>query len=67
MFRWALSQDIVEMDPTAGLEAYDRGTPRDRVLAVEEIQTLWPWFDSGSLSPEAADSEAGAFDWGALR
>jgi integrase len=55
MFRWALSQDIVETDPTAGLEAYDRGTPRDRVLAVEEIQTLWPWFDSGSLSPEAAD------------
>ena len=34
MFRWALSQDIVETDPTAGLTAYDRGTPRDRVLTV---------------------------------
>ncbi|MGA9279841.1 MAG: hypothetical protein WBW00_00860, partial [Pseudolabrys sp.] len=32
MFRWALSQDIVEIDPTAGLKAYDPGTPRDRVL-----------------------------------
>jgi integrase len=55
MFRWALSRDIVEADPTAGLEAYDRGTPRDRVLTIEEIETLWRWFDSGSLSPDAAD------------
>ena len=44
MFRWALSQDIVAVDPTAGLEAYDRGTPRDRVLTIEEIETLWRWF-----------------------
>src|SRR5215217_618430 len=37
MFRWALSQDIVEADPTAGLRAYDPGTPRERVLTIEEI------------------------------
>jgi integrase len=43
MFRWALSQDIVAADPSVGLEAYDRGTPRDRVLTVEEIETLWRW------------------------
>ena len=55
MFRWALSQDIVEADPTAGLKPYDRGTPRDRVLTLEEIETLWRWFDSDALSPEAAD------------
>ena len=55
MFRWALSQDIVEADRTTGLKAYDPGTPRDRVLTVEEIETLWRWFDSGSLSPDAAD------------
>ena len=55
MFRWALSQDIVDADRTAGLKAYDPGTPRDRVLTVEEIETLWRWFDSGSLSPDAAD------------
>jgi integrase len=55
MFRWALSQDVVEADPTAGLKAYDPGTPRDRVLTVEEIEILWRWFDSGSLSPDAAD------------
>ena len=55
MFRWALSQDIVAAEPTAGVEAYDRGTPRDRVLSVEEIQTLWRWLDSDALSLEAAD------------
>jgi len=55
MFRWALSQDIVEADRSAGLEAYDAGTPRDRVLTVEEIETLWKWLDSGALSREAAD------------
>ncbi len=55
MFRWALSQDIVEIDPTAGLKAYDPGTPRDRVLTVEEIGTLWKWIDSGALPRNPAD------------
>jgi integrase len=55
MFRWALSQDIAQADPTAGLTRCGAGTPRDRVLTVDEIETLWRWFDSGSLSPEAAD------------
>jgi integrase len=55
MFRWALSQDIVETDLTAGLEVYDRGIPRDRVLTVEEIETLWRWLDSDALSLDAAD------------
>src|SRR5271170_1791160 len=55
MFRWALSQDIVEADPTAGLEVYDRGIPRDRVLTVAEIEKLWEWLDSDALSLDAAD------------
>ena len=38
MFRWALSQDIVEIDPSAGLKAYDPGTPRDRVLTIEGLR-----------------------------
>jgi hypothetical protein len=61
MFRWALSRDIVAADPTAGLEAYDRATPRDRVLTVEEIETLWRWLESDALSPEA-HSEARVVD-----
>jgi integrase len=55
MFRWALSQDIVGTDPTAGLNSYDPGTPRDRVLTVHEIETLWRWLHSDALSLEAAD------------
>ena len=55
MFRWALSQDIVETDPTAGLKAYDPGTPRDRVLTVEEIEALWKWLGSGALPSDPAD------------
>jgi integrase len=55
MFRWALSQDIIKTDPTAGLKAYDPGTPRDRVLTVEEIEALWKWLHSGALPPEPTD------------
>jgi integrase len=55
MFRWALSQDIVEADPTAGLKAYDPGTPRDRVLTAEEIETLWKWLEIGNIPPNPAD------------
>jgi integrase len=55
MFRWALSQDIVEIDPTAGLKAYDPGTPRDRVLTPEEIGALWKWLDSDALPRNPTD------------
>jgi integrase len=55
MFRWGFSEDIVAADPTAGLKGYDSGTPRDRVLTVEEIETLWKWLGSNPFSVEAAD------------
>jgi integrase len=55
MFRWALSQDIIEIDPTGGLKAYDPGTPRDRVLNQEEIRLLWGWLNSADLPPNPAD------------
>jgi integrase len=55
MFRWALSQDIVEADPTAGLTPYERSAPRDRVLNLEEIELVWKWLGTDALSLEAAD------------
>ncbi len=55
MLRWALSQDIVESDATAGLKGYDPGTPRHRVLTVEEIEALWNWLDSGALPSKPTD------------
>jgi integrase len=55
MFRWAVAQDIVAVNPTGGLEPYDPGVPRDRVLTVEEIKLVWKWLESDALSLEAAD------------
>ena len=55
MFRWAMSQDIIDIDPTAGLTAYDPGTPRDRVLNADEIRALWSWLDAGALPGGATD------------
>jgi integrase len=55
MFRWAVSQDIIEVDPTSGLHAYDVGRPRDRVLTTKEIESFWKWLESGALPTERAD------------
>src|SRR5262249_23928610 len=41
--------------PTAGLNAYDPGTPRERVLSVEEIKLLWDWLNSAAVPLNAAD------------
>jgi integrase len=55
MFRWPLAQDFVAANPAGGLEPYDPGVPRDRVLTVEEIELVWKWLESDALSLEAAD------------
>lgn len=49
MFRWAVSQDYMDVDPTRGLKAYDSGSPRSRVLSNEEIRKLWHWLDTESM------------------
>ncbi|MFZ0846954.1 MAG: tyrosine-type recombinase/integrase [Pseudolabrys sp.] len=49
MFRWALSEDLVERDPTAGLKAYDPGTPRNRILTDEEVYQLWNNLDKADF------------------
>jgi integrase len=45
MFKWALSQDIIEINPADGLGSYDPGQPRDRVLSEDEVRLLWRWLD----------------------
>jgi integrase len=45
MFKWALSQDIVETDPAYGLSSYGLSEPRDRVLSEDEVRRLWRWLD----------------------
>ena len=55
MFRWALSQDLVDADPTAGLTAYHTGVMRDRVLTDNEVSALWGWLQSSDLPTKVAD------------
>jgi integrase len=49
MFKWALSQDIIEADPSAGLASYGASPRRDRVLSMDEIKTLWDWIETSDL------------------
>jgi integrase len=55
MFRFGVGQDLIAVNPAVGLEPYDPGVPRDRVLTVAEIELVWKWLDSDALSLEAAD------------
>ena len=45
----------MELDPTVGLQGYDPGRTKDRVLSSAEIRDLWNWLDSPSLAPDPAD------------
>jgi site-specific recombinase XerD len=55
MFRWALRQDIVEIDPSAGLSPYGQTSARKRVLDLDEIGKLWAWLSGGGMPPHIAD------------
>ena len=41
VFRWALENDWVEVDPTAGIRKPKVDASRDRVLSMEEIAAVW--------------------------
>ena len=41
MFRWALSEDYVSADPTAGLAKRGAETARGRVLSDDELARVW--------------------------
>ena len=56
MFRWAVSQDYLPTDPTAGLTVYDAGTPRERFLSNAEILALWSWLEANSLPRAHVDA-----------
>ncbi len=57
MYKWALSQDLVEIDPTAGLsgDAYSQGATRDRVLSDDEARAVWRWIEADSLAEAVGD------------
>jgi integrase len=41
LFRWALTEELIDEDPTAGVRRPGVSTSRDRVLSLEEIRLLW--------------------------
>jgi integrase len=55
MFKWALAQDLVDTNPTAGLTTYGSGPLRDRALSEQEVRQLWPWLTAANLPPHVAD------------
>jgi integrase len=55
MFRWALRQDIIEIDPSAGLSPYGHSGARERVLDPDEIRALWSWLGTGDMSSHISD------------
>jgi integrase len=56
MFRWALRQDIIEVDPSAGLSVYGQPVARERVLDQNEIRELWSWLETGDMPAHVADT-----------
>jgi integrase len=54
MFKWALSQDLVEVNPCAGVMAPAKERRRDRVLNSDEIAALWRALGNPKLSMSPA-------------
>jgi integrase len=55
MFRWAMSRDIVSVDPTLGLTKRLVGgeeKPRERALSFEEVSDLLAKLPAAGLAPE---------------
>ena len=53
--RWAVAQGWLEENPVAGMEAADYGgkasAPRDVVLTLEELRTVWQGLEATRLDP----------------
>jgi integrase len=49
MFKWAISQDLIDVNPGIGLAPYHTSSLKDRVLSGEEVARLWRWLQSDVL------------------
>lgn len=54
MFRWAISQDIVENSPCYGISKPSKETSRDRVLSADEIKTFWDGLENAKMDKLSA-------------
>lgn len=54
VYRFGIEEDLVAVDPTAGLRRVSEQRVRDRVLSDEEIRKLWAlWEERGSAGDRA--------------
>ncbi|MGK3946090.1 hypothetical protein ABK046_48045, partial [Streptomyces caeruleatus] len=51
-----VGQDIVPVNPVAGLAPYSTGSLRERVLSPDEMKIFWQWIGSSDLTPDMSDS-----------
>jgi integrase len=58
ILRWAMSKDLLEIDPTAGVKPpRDQAATRDRVLSAGEIRALWTVLDAAPAVQPGKRSE----------
>lgn len=50
LYNWAISQDLVETSPATHIRTEVKERPRERVLSVEEIRTLWHGLDQVNIA-----------------
>jgi integrase len=41
IMNWALGEDLIEADPTAGIKRPTKETPADRILSDDELRAVW--------------------------
>ena len=58
-FRWGLREELIERDPTAGMQRPRPERPRERVLADHEVKTLWEALDALAAAPSDPVLETG--------
>ena len=40
-YGWAVKRDLLEVNPSRGISASGRESPRDRVLGLDEMSAIW--------------------------
>lgn len=56
IFKWALSQDLIDTDPAAALATFGPSPRRDRVLTADEIRALWDWMGQSDMPRAYVDA-----------
>jgi integrase len=56
LFNWAVEAGLVAVNPASGIKARAKETPRERVLASDEIRTFWALTADCGMERNVADA-----------